>query len=187
MSYQQHFSEKELRILQERAARVRHPVENNQATHAGELVTIWLEQEVYAMPMINLITVHQDVTIVPVPCVPAFISGVANIRGRVAPVIDLGRLLDVAVAPTNGSQKPAGHILIVAGAENQEVVFRVNRIGDGSAAANTSLKPLPDTFEIPYPEFIAGLLPDGTPQLDVLAILNSPVLVVNDSFEITIR
>jgi purine-binding chemotaxis protein CheW len=183
MNYQQHFSEQELKVLIERAARVRHPVENNRAASALPLVYVWLEQEVYAMPMVHLITVHQDVAVVPVPCVPAFVAGVANIRGRVMPVIDLARLLDV----TTSSQKSEDHILVVVGVEAQEVVFRVNRIGDGSVAAKTSLKPLPDTFDIPYPQFIAGLLPDGTPQLDVPAILNSPVLVVNESFETTIR
>lgn len=183
MNYQEHFSEQELQVLIERAARVRHPVENNRAASATPLVYIWLEQEVYAMPMSHLITVHQDISVVSVPCVPAFVAGVANIRGRVMPVIDLARLLEV----TPSLQKLDSHILVVAGVETQEVVFRVNRIGDGAFVANTSLKPLPDTFDIPYPQFIAGLLPDGTPQLNVPAILNSPVLVVNDSFETTIR
>jgi purine-binding chemotaxis protein CheW len=183
MNYQQHFSEQELQVLIERAARVRHPVENNRASSATPLVYIWLEQEVYAMPMAHLVTVHQDVSVVPVPCVPPFVAGVANIRGRVMPVLDLGRLLQVSGA----AQPSENHILVVAGVETQEVVFRVNRIGDGSVAANIALKPLPDSFDIPYPQFIAGLLPDGTPQLNVPAILHSSIIVVNDSFETTIR
>lgn len=187
MNYQTHFTEQELQVLIERAARVRHPIENNRATSVISLVYIWLEQEVYAMPMMNLITVHQDISVVPVPCVPAFVAGVANIRGRVMPVIDLANLLEI---PTSEQNRPSNRndlILVVVGVESQEVVFRVNRIGDGSVAANISLNPLPATFDIPYPEFIAGLLPDGTPQLNVPAVLNSPVLIVNDSFETTIR
>jgi chemotaxis signal transduction protein len=101
------------------------------------------------------------------------------------PVIDLARLLGVPTASQGAAAKQDDYILVVVGVETQEVVLSVNRIGDGSVAANTSLTPLPDTFDIPYPEFISGLLPDGTPQLNVPAILNSPVIVVNDSFETT--
>jgi purine-binding chemotaxis protein CheW len=187
MNYQKHFTEQQLQILNERAARVRYPVENNRTANTMPLVYIWLEQEVYAMPMINLITVHQDITVVPIPCVPAFVAGVANIRGRVMPVIDLARLLNIPTPEQNAASKREAPLLVVVSAETQEVVFRVNRIGDGSIATNADLKPLPDTFSIPYPEFIAGLLPDGTPQLDVPAVLNSPEIVVNDSFENIIR
>lgn len=183
MSYQQYFTEQELQILNERAARVRHPVENNRAASAFPLVYIWLEQEIYAMPMRHLVMVHQDVSVVPVPCVPVFIAGVANIRGRVMPVIDLARLLEIPITEQGVRDN---NILVAVGVDTQEVVFRVSRIGDGAITTNTYLKPLPDTFDAPYPEFIAGLLPDGTPQFDVPAILNSSVLVVNDAFETSI-
>jgi purine-binding chemotaxis protein CheW len=177
MKHQQYFTARELQVLQDRAARVRHPIENTRAANAVPLVYVWLEQEVYAMPMINLITVHQDITIVPMPCVPAFVAGVANIRGRVMPVIDLARLLKISTT----SQTSDSYILIVAGTEDKEVVFRANRIGDGTTTYNINLKPLPDPFDVPYPQFIAGLLPDGTPQLNIPALLRSPVLTVNDS------
>lgn len=177
MKYQQYFTAQELQILQERAARVRHPIENTRALSAVPLVYVWLEQESYAMPMINLITVHQDVPIVAMPCVPAFVAGVANIRGRVLPVIDLARLFKIRPA-----LQPSGNpILVVTGTEDKEIVFRVNRIGDGTTTYNINLKPLPDPFAVPYPQFIAGLLPDGTPQLNIPAILHSPVLTVDDS------
>lgn len=181
MKYKQHFSEKEFQALEERAARVRHPVDNNRSEDSTPLVYIWLEQEVYAMPMSNLITVHQNILIIPMPCVPAFVAGVANIRGRVMPVIDLAHLLGVEAS----SRQNDKHILVVASDNTHELVFRVQRIGNGTS--ETSIKPLPHTLDIPYPQFFVGLLPDGTPQLNVPAILNSPVIVVNDSFESTIR
>jgi purine-binding chemotaxis protein CheW len=177
MKHQHYFTAKELQILEERAARVRHPIENTRAASAMPLVYVWLEQEIYAMPMINLITVHQDISIVPMPCVPAFVAGVANIRGRVMPVIDLARLLNIAPS----TQASSGHLLVVTGTEDKEVVFRITRIGDGTTTYNINLKPLPDPFDVPYPQFIAGLLPDGTPQLNIPALLRSPVLIVNDS------
>jgi purine-binding chemotaxis protein CheW len=183
MKHQQYFTARELQVLQERAARVRHPVENTRASSAVPLVYVWLEQEIYAMPMINLVTVHQDISIVPMPCVPSFVAGVANIRGRVLPVIDLARLLKIVPA----SQTSPNHILVVTGDQDKEVVFRINRIGDGTTTYNINLKPLPDPFDVPYPQFIAGLLPDGTPQLNIPAILRSPVLMVKDSFETSIR
>ena len=177
MKYQQHFTANELQALQERAARVRHPVENNHTANAVPLVYIWLEQEIYAMPMLNLVTVHRGISVVPVPCVPAFVAGVANIRGRVMAVIDLARLFNIASV----TQPSEDYILIVAGVESKEVVFLVKRIGDGTTTYNINLKPLPDPFDIPYPQFIAGLLPDGTPQLNVPAILDSPIIMVDDS------
>jgi purine-binding chemotaxis protein CheW len=177
MRYQQYFTSKELQMLQERAARVRHPVENTRAVSTVPLVYVWLDQEIYAMPMIHLITVHQDVSIVPMPCVPAFVAGVANIRGRVLPVIDLARLLKIGPA----SQTSPAHILVVTGDQGKEIVFCVNRIGDGTTTYNINLKPLPDGFDVPHPQFIAGLLPDGTPQLNIPAILRSPVITVNNS------
>src|SRR5687768_3367469 len=143
MSYQRHFSETERQILQERAERVRHPVENKQM-ESTPLVYVSLEQEVYAMRMVHLIGVHRGIAVVPVPCVPAFVSGVANIRGRVVPVLDLGKLLNVAASTT--SKKSDERVLVVAGADGQEVVFYVDRIED-SRLSDATLTPLPDSFD----------------------------------------
>src|SRR5690349_16320019 len=90
-----HFSEQELATLRARAERIAIPVQTETQVEASAALFIKVRGESYALPMEAVSAVYEGVKVTPVPNVPAFALGIANIRGRVVFVLDLGVLLGI--------------------------------------------------------------------------------------------
>jgi chemotaxis signal transduction protein len=61
-----------------------------------------------AVPLGQVLEIGQPHAVTPVPNVPDWVVGVANVRGDIVSIVDLGRFLDVA--PASG---PRGPVLLV--------------------------------------------------------------------------
>ena len=176
MSIYDGFSDKERAVLLARAERAaRQSLTDTQKTDLTTLaVTVY--SEVYALPIERVLAVYENVQIVPVPCAPPFVAGIANIRGHILPVVDLGVLLG---AP---SQAPRSHVALVVVSEGEmSLGFCVDEIGAVQALSTTSLTPLASNLNLTHTAYLKGMLSDGSVLLDVNAILNDPTLVVNDT------
>lgn len=57
--------------------------------HATQYLTFRIDQEVYAIDVVNAREVIEISTLSPMPKAPAWIRGVCNLRGSVLPVLDL--------------------------------------------------------------------------------------------------
>jgi purine-binding chemotaxis protein CheW len=57
--------------------------------HATQYLTFRIDQEVYAIDVVNAREVIEVATLTPMPKAPAWIRGVVNLRGSVLPVLDL--------------------------------------------------------------------------------------------------
>jgi purine-binding chemotaxis protein CheW len=70
--------------------------EERQAVEASEhLVTMFLSDEEYGIDVRLVQTIIRVTEITPVPRAPGFIKGVINLRGRIIPVVDLKRKLNL--------------------------------------------------------------------------------------------
>jgi purine-binding chemotaxis protein CheW len=70
--------------------------EERQAVEASEhLVTMFLSDEEYGIDVRLVQTIIRVSEITPVPRAPGFIKGVINLRGRIIPVVDLKRKLNL--------------------------------------------------------------------------------------------
>ncbi|MBT8396436.1 MAG: chemotaxis protein CheW [Gemmatimonadetes bacterium] len=58
------------------------------------ILAIRIGDQTYAVPTRWIVEVVPLVSLRPVPQAPSFLAGVCNYRGRIAPVIDLGELLN---------------------------------------------------------------------------------------------
>ena len=176
MSIYDQFSEKQLEILRARAERAASVPGDERETTALTALRITMRGEAYALAIDSITTVYQQVPVVPIPCVPPFVAGLANVRGHLIPVINLATLLGVP----GGTVAEAAH-LIVAANDEMTVAFRVENIGDVQPLPLDRLSPVPATLALERTAYLRGVLPDGTVLLDMEAILGDPALVVEET------
>ncbi len=70
----------------------------NKTTIRGKYLTFRLAAEGYAVSVNDVLEIVRDQRITPVPCMPAHIRGVVNLRGKVVPVYDLREKLNLKQA-----------------------------------------------------------------------------------------
>lgn len=177
MSFADHFSPDELIILQERAERIAGRLGDTQQDMQTALL-VKLGVETYAFALEQLVTIIEDVVITPVPCVPAFVAGVANVRGRILPVMDLAHLLGL---PTPEARQLA--TLIVVAHEATSLAFKVEQIDDLVSLERSTIKPLPLDFDVARPEFFSGLTPEGYTIINTAVILGADDLIVDEHLD----
>jgi purine-binding chemotaxis protein CheW len=107
------------------------------------------------------------------PGAPAFLAGVANLRGEIVDVLDLRELLGVAPS----TDAPAR--LVVLGTDRVELALVADAVLEVAEVDPHSLAPAPESPARKRPEYVRGLTPDGAVLLDGAAILRDPRLVVD--------
>jgi purine-binding chemotaxis protein CheW len=184
MSFYDQFDKHQQAILRQRAASVADEKTAETAeTLAGiDTLVVKLGYEFYGLPLESLTAAYQDkinltTPIVPVPCTPPFVAGIANIRGRVIPVIDLARLLNVPDEATSSNSMG----IIVVTDDEVTLAFRVDAIRDAIQVQVNELAPISELFDLAATEYLQGTLPDGTILLNMDAILNDPRLIVDET------
>lgn len=167
MSIYQQFSETEIVILHERAQRVAQDniAQEAQTTIAALIIT--LHGEVYALPVDHILTLYEDVPIIPVPSVPTHIRGIANLRGHITPVIDLSVLLDV---PELSIDIEKNYLIVVSDREYTAALF-VEQVGDIVEFSVDDISPFTSDSE-EYSPFIQGMVPSGEVLIDISQVFS---------------
>jgi purine-binding chemotaxis protein CheW len=175
MSLYNHFSDKQKAVLQARAERAARQFMTDKADDNLTTLAVSVRGESYALPIEAVVAVYENMRVVPIPCTPQYIAGIANIRGHILPVIDLGALLGAASQPRDAAS------LVVVASDDMSAAFCVEGIGAVQALSTTSLNPFPVNLDLTHTTYLKGTLSDDSVLLDVYAILNDPALVVNDA------
>ena len=173
MSILDRFTEKERALLEARAERISRVADDDQTTDVIYALTVKIKSETYALPVETLIGVYEEIRVVPVPCTPSYVAGIANVRGRVVPVFELASLLDLSASDAEDLST-----LIVASNEKLTLAFRVVAIGDMVTIVSDEIGIVQGGKEINY---VQGVLNDGTALVNMHMILDDPRLVVNNS------
>lgn len=176
MTFQNRFNPDEYTILQQRAARLARQVEEDDNEDLINTLSIVLNQEQFAFPLDELIAILDDVNITPMPCVPSFVAGIANVRGRVTPVLDMATLLGL---PGGEVENPM-LVVATAGDERTEVAFRVDAVGELVVLGQSQIKPLPDDFETENRAFFTGISDSNYIVINIKAILGSESIVIDE-------
>ena len=114
----------------------------------------------------------------PLPCVPAFVLGIVNIRGRIVPVFDLKKLLDL---PTDGLIDL--HQIILVSDEEFEVGLLADFIMGVRSIPDGSLQPSLPTLTGLHSDFLKGVTAERLVVLDLTRILADPKIIVHDKVE----
>lgn len=174
MSLYDHFSEQEIALLRARAERIAGQQKQNQEGSVISVLVIRTGGETYGLPMDALTAVYEGHSVVPLPTVPAFVAGIANVRGRILPVLDLAALMGV----TSDTRKQA---LVVVTNSETSVAFCAESVGEAAAVNIHTLQPVPGALNPARSAYLRGILPGGLALLNVDAILNDPALIVDET------
>lgn len=176
MTIYAHFSDKERRVLLARAERLTNLSDDEAQEDQMAALSVTVRREHYALPIDTLTAVHERIAIIPMPCVPAHVAGIANIRGHIVPVLDLGVLLDVP-----GEAEESDDALVVSQVGEVTVALRVDRIGDVTTFSLASIVPVPANIENEQAaRFLQGILETSEALVSVEAILSDSDLIVSE-------
>jgi len=167
MNFSTQSRQEKLAILKARAhALAQVPEEAESATLQLEITEFRLGDETYACVSSSVREVYPLKGLTPLPCAPAFILGIINVRGRILPVIDVKPVLGLPSSPTREFGK-----VVILHAEGMEVGLLADIIV-GVRAISTSIlhPPLPTLTESQF-RYIRGITSDGTTLLDAATLL----------------
>lgn len=164
----EHFSEKELQILEARAQQIAHD-KNAAEEQMLSALRCAVGGAWYAIPLDALTAIYEGAVVVPVPSTPPFFKGIANVRGRILSVLALDVLLNMP------SSTPKENKLVIVSHKHQSVALQVDRVDNVIGYHPAELEEVP--HETQSAETLACLA-DGTLILDIEALLNQPQLLI---------
>ncbi len=138
-------------VLRRRADSLAHEAVEDETDDRMGILLFRLDEEWYAVKVADVREIYQEYTITPVPCVPAFILGVVNIRGEIISVTDIAALMRLgASAVEDGS--PA----IVIQNNECTTAMVVDEIGDITDVPADSIEPPLSVMDKAHAEYVAG-------------------------------
>jgi purine-binding chemotaxis protein CheW len=175
MSLWEHFSEADIAVLKQRA---RELSKTETETSQAELIStlfVQINSVQYAFPIEQLVAVYINVPVVAVPSVPAYIKGIANLRGYITPILDLSRLFNIE-AEANPQQKA---YCILASHQDNNCAFFVQRVADIQLINVDTLSPISE--QAYKREYLRGITPDNVVLINTRAILEDESLIVDEN------
>ncbi len=163
------------RILKERAAKLARAPEKEGAAGSLEILEITLAGERYGLESLYVREVYPLKSFTPVPCTPAFVLGVVNIRGQILPVIDIGKFFDL---PHRELTELSRVVVLRSGAAEfgllADEVTGVRLVAPGEIQASlhavTGIRA----------EYLKGVTGDSLAVLDAVRILADKALVIDE-------
>lgn len=156
-------------ILRQRAQALARPVEAPQRADLLQVLELRIAGQAYAIETRHAAEVVALDELTPVPCTPAFVLGVFNLRGRITAAIEIRSFLGL---PRRGLSD-LGQVVVVRGA-GLEFGFVCDRI-EGVAAC------VVDELQAPAAgtRHLKGLTAQGRLLLDLDSLLADPALIVH--------
>jgi purine-binding chemotaxis protein CheW len=167
------------RILKARAlALAQEPVSGQTATGSLEVVEFVLAHERYGIEsrFISEVAVLESLT--PLPCVPAFVLGIVNLRGEMLSVIDLKRFFELP-------DKGLGDLNKIIVLRSEEVLFSV--LADAIVGVRrvmlADIHPSLPTLTGIRKDYLKGITPERLIVLDTEKLLADERIVVREEVE----
>ena len=164
------------RLLRERAlALAAEPGRTQTLTDSIEVVEFLLAHERYAVESFHVREVYPLENLTPLPCTPAFVLGIVNLRGEIVSVIDLRKFFDLAQTGLPDLNK-----IIVLESGNMvfgilaDAIVGVRRIA--LAGIQSSLPTLTGIRE----KYLRGVTAERTVVLDAEKLLTDEGIVVQE-------
>lgn len=161
-------------VLQERARKLAAEQPDGRTGEEIEILVFQLAWESYAVETGFVREVYPLKDLTPVPCTPAFVLGIINLRGELCPVIDLKRLFGLPDSGiTNATSAVILHDSTMEFGLLADVIVGVQMLG------TVELLPPPATLSGINVSFLKGVTRDRLAVLDARSILAHPALIVN--------
>src|SRR5262249_55294806 len=99
-------------ILEERARELARPMDQEERGRGPSVLILGVRAELYGIDIRVVQETRPFAEMAPLPNVPPFWKGLVNVRGRLCPVLDLGRYLQVPEA-VDAAGAPEGEPMLV--------------------------------------------------------------------------
>lgn len=163
------------KIMRERAKKLSARSKTEEAGEGKlEIVEFVLSGEIYGIESVHIREAYPLKNFTPIPCTPAFVLGVINVRGEVLSIVDIGRFFDLPRKGITDLNK-----VIVLGSGDMEFGILADEV------LGVSLIPLKDIQEsLPTltgirAEYLKGVTNDRVTVLDAGKILLDKNLIVH--------
>lgn len=172
-------SEETRDLLKARAHKLAQPLETRETgSDALRVVEFVLAHERHAVETAFVREVCPLKDITPVPCTPAFVTGIINVRGRIVTVIDIKRFFDL---PATGITDLNKVLIISIG--NMEAGFLADAvIGERAIDLHELQTSLPTLTGI-RAEYLRGITRERLVVLDAQKILSDRKILVDEEVE----
>ncbi|HEY3914134.1 MAG TPA: chemotaxis protein CheW [Verrucomicrobiae bacterium] len=166
-------------ILRARAQALARPLNSpSQAEATLDLLEFRLAQERYALETrwVREVTTFSELT--PVPCCPAFVLGIVNVRGRIVPVLDIKRFFDL---PEKGLTDL--HRIVLVGGNGMELGILADTIVGLRTIPAKELEDTLTSLTGVRGEYLKGVTAERLIVIDLGRILADPKIIVHEEVE----
>ena len=165
-------------ILKERAVKIGRVPDQAAAGERLEVVEFLLMSERFAVESkyVQEICPLKEISLL--PCVPPFVSGIMNVRGRIVPVVDIRRFFEF---PMKGLTDP-NRVIVLASGDTEFGILADAIHGMRHISAERLQSSLPTLTGI-REEYLKGVTGDGIVVLDGAKLLSDGRIFVNDEVE----
>lgn len=169
-------SAEDRKILRTRAQLLAQPSQNDTLEESSlELLEFKLAQECYALETRHVHEVYPLEDLTPMPCTPAFVLGMVNVRGNITPVIDIKKFFDL---PDKGITD-LHRIILVQGNDIEFGLLADAIVGVRNIAENSLQPPLATLTGI-HSDYLKGVTKECLVVLNLDRILADPRIIVHE-------
>ncbi len=129
-----------------------------------QLVSFKIGDEEFGVDILKVQEINRMFTITQVPNAPSFVEGVVNLRGKIIPVVNLRKRLQLPVVESNDKTR-----IIVVELDNATVGFIVDEV--------KQVLRIPKSITEPAPSMIAGI---DTDYITAVGKLDDRLLILLD-------
>jgi purine-binding chemotaxis protein CheW len=141
-----------------------------------EVVEFVLGPERYGIESCHIREIHPLSEFTPLPCTPAFVLGLVNVRGQILSIIDIKKLFDLPEQGLTDLNK-----VIVVHAHQIELGILADAIVGVRSIALEELQPALPTLTGIRADYLKGITKDPMVVLDVEKILSDERILVNEA------
>ncbi|MHB9122084.1 MAG: chemotaxis protein CheW [Thermoanaerobaculia bacterium] len=163
------------RALKARAHELAREPEKAQAADTLELVEFLLAHETYAVESRHVREVYPLENLTPLPCTPAFVLGIVNLRGEILSVIDIRKFFDL---PEKGLTDLNKVIVLQSG--DMSFGILADAIVGARGAPLSEIQPSLPTLTGIREKYLKGVTRERTVLLDAEKLLADQKIIVQE-------
>jgi purine-binding chemotaxis protein CheW len=149
---------------------------------AGEYIEVTaflLGQERYAIETSDICEVYPLKELTVLPCTPAFVAGVINIRGRILTIIDIKKFFSLPEKGITNLNR-----VIVVRRDSRELGILADEIMGIQAIPVSGLQPPPHTFTVIQGDYLKGITGEQVIVLDMDKFMSNEKIIVREEVEL---
>ncbi len=166
------------KILKARAKVVAQEPPAETAGEQIEIVEFLLAHERYGIESSRVREIHLLKELTPVPCTPAFVLGIVNIRGQILPVIDIKKFFDLPERGLTDLNK----VIIIRSRDMELGILADAILGVRSIPCEEIQSSLPTLTGI-REDYLTGVTKERVVILDAAKLLSDRKIIVQEEVE----